>query len=151
MKQAQAGDTVRIHYSGTLNDGTQFDTSEGSDPLEFAVGSGMVIAGFDKAVEGMAVGESKSVKIPPEEAYGPRHEQLVQEVPKSALPDDIAPAVGMQLQGKSADGQVDHSKRSAGTAARGRLTLAPIVGRARMMPASPRTNRIRLAGRFLLP
>ena len=106
MKQAQAGDTMRIHYSGTLNDGTQFDTSEGSDPLEFAVGSGMVIAGFDKAVEGMAVGESKSVKIPPEEAYGPRHEQLVQEVPKSALPDDIAPAVGMQLQGKSADGQV---------------------------------------------
>ena len=106
MKQAQAGDTVRIHYSGTLNDGTQFDTSEGSDPLEFAVGSGTVIAGFDKAVEGMAVGESKSVKIPPEEAYGPRHEQLVQEVPKSALPDDIAPAVGMQLQGKSADGQV---------------------------------------------
>jgi len=106
MKQAQAGDTVRIHYSGTLNDGTQFDTSEGSDPLEFALGSGMVIAGFDKAVEGMAVGESKSVKIPPDEAYGPRHEQLVQEVPKSALPDDIAPAVGMQLQGKSADGQV---------------------------------------------
>jgi peptidylprolyl isomerase len=106
MKQAQAGDTVRIHYSGTLNDGTQFDTSEGSDPLEFAVGSGMVIAGFDKAVEGMAVGESKSVKIPPEEAYGPRHDQLVQEVPKTALPDDIAPAVGMQLQGKSADGQV---------------------------------------------
>jgi peptidylprolyl isomerase len=106
MKQAQAGDTVRIHYSGTLDDGTQFDTSEGSDPLEFAVGSGMVIAGFDKAVEGMAVGESKSVKIPPEEAYGPRHDQLVQEVPKTALPDDIAPAVGMQLQGKSADGQV---------------------------------------------
>jgi len=106
MKQAQAGDTVRIHYSGTLNDGTQFDTSEGSDPLEFAVGSGTVIAGFDKAVEGMAVGESKSVKIPPEEAYGPRHDQLVQEVPKTALPDDIAPAVGMQLQGKSADGQV---------------------------------------------
>ncbi|HKK22899.1 MAG TPA: peptidylprolyl isomerase [Pseudohaliea sp.] len=106
MKQAQAGDTVRIHYSGTLNDGTQFDTSEGSDPLEFALGSGMVIAGFDKAVEGMAVGENKSVKIPPEDAYGPRHDQLVQEVPKSALPDDIAPAVGMQLQGKSADGQV---------------------------------------------
>jgi peptidylprolyl isomerase len=106
MKQAQAGDTVRIHYSGTLDDGTQFDTSEGSDPLEFAVGSGMVIAGFDKAVEGMAVGESKSVKIPPEEAYGPRHDQLVQEVPKTALPDDIATAVGMQLQGKSADGQV---------------------------------------------
>ena len=106
MKQAQAGDTVRIHYNGTLNDGTRFDSSEGSDPLEFALGSGTVIAGFEKAVEGMAVGENKSVKIPPEEGYGPRHDQLVQEVPKTALPEDIAPAVGMQLQGKSGDGQV---------------------------------------------
>jgi peptidylprolyl isomerase len=106
MKQAAEGDTVRIHYSGTLSDGTQFDSSAGGDPLEFALGSGAVIAGFERAVQGMEVGESKSVTIPPEEAYGPRHEQLVQDVPKSALPDDIAPAVGMQLQGKSADGQV---------------------------------------------
>jgi peptidylprolyl isomerase len=106
MTQAKAGDTVKIHYSGSLSDGTQFDSSEGREPLEFAVGTGSVIPGFDKAVEGMAIGESKSVTIPPEEAYGPRHEQLIQDVPNSALPDDIAPAVGMQLQGKSADGQV---------------------------------------------
>jgi peptidylprolyl isomerase len=106
MKQAQSGDTVRIHYSGSLSDGTQFDSSEGSEPLEFAVGSGAVITGFEKAVEGMAAGEKKSVTIEPDEAYGPRHDQLVQDVPKSALPDDVAPAVGMQLQGKSADGQV---------------------------------------------
>lgn len=106
MKQAQSGDTVRIHYSGTLSDGTQFDSSDGREPLEFAVGSGTVIPGFEKAVEGMAAGEKKSVTIEPDEAYGPRHEQLVQDVPKEALPDDVEPDVGMQLQGKSADGQV---------------------------------------------
>jgi len=105
MSQAKSGDSVRIHYTGKLEDGTQFDSSAGRDPLEFAVGNGDVIPGVDKAVEGMAVGESKAVTIEPEEAYGPRHEQLVQDVPKSALPDDIDPTVGMQLQGETADGQ----------------------------------------------
>ena len=106
MSQAKTGDTVRIHYTGTLDDGTRFDSSEGREPLEFVVGSGQVIPGFDKAVEGMAVGENKSVRIPADEAYGPRHEQLIQEVPKTALPDDIQPAVGMQLQAQAQDGQV---------------------------------------------
>ncbi len=106
MAQAKSGDTVRIHYTGTLDDGTQFDSSAGNDPLEFALGSGQVIAGFDNAVDGMAVGESKSVTIPPEEAYGERHEQLVQQVPKTALPDEIEPAVGMQLQSRSPEGHV---------------------------------------------
>jgi peptidylprolyl isomerase len=106
MSQAKAGDTVRIHYTGKLDDGTQFDSSAGRDPLEFALGGGQVIPGFDQAVQGMALGESKSVRIPAEEAYGPRHEQLIQEVPKSALPDDIQPAVGMPLQAQGADGQV---------------------------------------------
>ncbi len=106
MAQAKSGDTVRIHYTGTLDDGTQFDSSAGNDPLEFALGSGQVIAGFDSAVDGMAVGESKSVTIPPEEAYGERHEQLVQQVPKTALPDEIEPAVGMQLQSRSPEGHV---------------------------------------------
>ena len=106
MTQAKAGDTVRIHYTGTLDDGTQFDSSAGRDPLEFAVGSGQVIPGFDKAVDGMAVGESKSVKIDPEDAYGERHEQLVQEVPKSSLPEDIDPEVGMRLQASTPNGQV---------------------------------------------
>ncbi len=108
MTQAKSGDTVRIHYTGTLDDGTEFDSSAGHDPLEFALGGGQVIPGFDSAVDGMTVGESKSVTIPPEEAYGERHEQLVQQVPKSALPDEIEPAVGMQLQSQSPEGQVMH-------------------------------------------
>jgi peptidylprolyl isomerase len=106
MTQAKAGDTVRIHYTGTLDDGTEFDSSSGRDPLEFALGGGQVIPGFDSAVDGMTVGESKSVTIPPEQAYGERHEQLVQQVPKSALPQEIDPAVGMQLQSQSPEGQV---------------------------------------------
>jgi peptidylprolyl isomerase len=106
MTQAKSGDTVRIHYTGTLNDGTEFDSSAGRDPLEFALGGGQVIAGFDSAVDGMSVGEQKSVTIAPAEAYGERHEQLVQEVPKSALPDEIQPQVGMQLQSQSPEGQV---------------------------------------------
>ncbi len=106
MSQAKPGNTVRIHYTGKLDDGTQFDSSAGREPLEFALGSGQVIQGFDKAVEGMTVGESKSVRIPAEEAYGPRHNELVQEVPKSALSDDINPVVGMPLQATGPDGKV---------------------------------------------
>ncbi len=106
MSQAKSGDTVRIHYTGTLDDGTEFDSSAGRDPLEFALGGGQVIPGFDGAVDGMAVGESKSVTIQPDEAYGQRHDQLVQEVPKNALPQEIEPAVGMQLQSRSPEGQV---------------------------------------------
>lgn len=106
MSQAKSGDTVRIHYTGTLDDGTQFDSSAGREPLEFSLGSGQVIPGFDTAVTGMAVGESKSISIQPADAYGERHEQLVQEVPKSILPDEVEAAVGMQLQGQSAEGHV---------------------------------------------
>ena len=106
MTQAKSGDTVKIHYTGTLEDGNEFDSSAGREPLEFAMGSGQVIAGFDNAVDGMAVGESKTVTIPPDEAYGDRHEQLVQQVPRTSLPDDMTPEVGMQLQSQSPDGQV---------------------------------------------
>ena len=106
MSQAKNGDTVKIHYTGTLDDGTEFDTSEGREPLEFELGGGQVIPGFDKAVEGMGVGDKKSVRLEPDEAYGPRHDQLVQEVPRSSLPDDLAPAEGMALQGQSPDGTV---------------------------------------------
>jgi len=98
MTQATAGNKVKIHYTGTLEDGSQFDSSEGREPLEFELGSGQVIPGFDNAVEGMAVGESKSGSIAPEDAYGPRVEQAIQEVPKSALPPDLEPVVGMRLQ-----------------------------------------------------
>ena len=106
MSQAKSGDTVKIHYTGTLDDGTQFDSSQGRDPLEFEVGSGQVIPGFDKAVEGMTVGDSKSVRIESDEAYGPRHEQLIQQVERSVLPDDLNPETGMALQSSSPDGQV---------------------------------------------
>lgn len=106
MSQAKAGDSVKIHYTGTLDDGTQFDSSAGREPLAFELGSGQVIPGFEKAVEGMAVGDNKSVNIPPEDAYGPHNEQMVQEVPRSALPDDLTPEVGMGLQAQGPDGQV---------------------------------------------
>ncbi len=106
MSQAKSGDTVKIHYTGTLDDGTEFDSSAGREPLEFALGSGQVIAGFDKAVDGMTVGDSKTVTIPADEAYGDHHEKLVQQVPKTSLPEEMKPEVGMQLQSQSPDGQV---------------------------------------------
>ena len=106
MSQAKSGDTVKIHYTGTLDDGTKFDSSAGREPLEFAIGSGQVIPGFDNAVDGMTVGDNITVTIPAGEAYGERHDQLVQEVPKSALPEDMEPEVGMQLQSQGPDGQV---------------------------------------------
>jgi peptidylprolyl isomerase len=106
MSQAKSGDTVKIHYTGTLDDGTEFDSSAGREPLEFEVGGGQVIPGFDNAVEGMAVGDKKSVKIEAGDAYGERHEQLVQQVPRSALPDDLTPEEGMALQSQAPDGQV---------------------------------------------
>ena len=106
MSPVKSGDTVKIHYTGTLDDGSEFDSSAGREPLEFSLGSGQVIAGFDNAVDGMAVGESKTVTIPPGEAYGERDEQLLQEVPKSSLPDEMKAEVGMQLQSQSPDGQI---------------------------------------------
>ena len=106
MSQAKSGDTVKIHYTGTLDDGTEFDSSAGREPLEFSLGSGQVIVGFDNAVTGMTVGDSKTVTLPPDEAYGDRHEKLLQEVPRTSLPDDMKPEVGMQLQSQDPDGQV---------------------------------------------
>ena len=105
MNNAVSGNRVKIHYTGKLDDGTEFDSSAGRDPLEFELGSGQVIAGFDKAVEGMAIGESKSVTIPPEDAYGPRQDQMVQDVPKSALPNELTPTEGMALQTRDQEGK----------------------------------------------
>jgi len=106
MAQAKNGDTVNINYTGTLNDGTVFDSSEGRDPLSFTLGSGQVIPGFEEAVMGMEVGESKNVQIPADKAYGPRNEELVIEAPRDQVPPDINPEVGMQLQMGGPDGQV---------------------------------------------
>ena len=96
-KTAQDGDIVKVHYTGTLEDGTQFDSSAGSDPLEFTVGAGQMIPGFEDAVRGMKVGETKTVTIPADEAYGQWDPQLVIEVDKSQFPEDIDPEIGDEL------------------------------------------------------
>ncbi|WP_028581860.1 FKBP-type peptidyl-prolyl cis-trans isomerase [Desulfogranum japonicum] len=98
MQQAKNGDAVTIHYTGTLNDGTVFDSSDGREPLPFTLGSGQVIPGFEEAVLGMQIGEKKTVTIPPEKAYGNRNEEMVINVPVSQVPADITPEIGMQLQ-----------------------------------------------------
>jgi len=106
MAAAQQGDTVKIHYTGTLDDGTVFDSSEGRDPLEFTLGSGQVIAGFDEGVTGMSVGEKKSITIPPEKAYGERNEEMIIQVPSSQVPADLDPQVGQKLQMSGPQGQM---------------------------------------------
>lgn len=106
MSVAQEGNTVKIHYKGSLDNGTIFDTSEGRDPLEFTLGSGQVIAGFDEAVSGMTVGEKKSVKIPVDKAYGPRNEELVIAAPKEHVPADINPEIGQKLQMGGPNGEL---------------------------------------------
>jgi peptidylprolyl isomerase len=97
MTQVKNGDKVKVHYKGTLKDGTEFDSSAGREPIEFEVGSGTVIPGFEKAVEGMAAGESKTITIPVDEAYGPRRDELILPVPKDQIPPDVDPAVGEHL------------------------------------------------------
>src|SRR6187402_2765645 len=105
MQQVKNGDTVKIHYHGKLTDGTTFDSSEGREPLEFEVGSGMVIPGFDAGVTGMAVGEKKTINIPADEAYGPKQEEMIMEFPKDKFPSDMTPEVGMQLNMSNGQGQ----------------------------------------------
>lgn len=99
------GDKVKVEYTGTLDDGTVFDSSKGRDPLEFEVGSGQVIKGFDSAVVGMNKGEEKEVKIKAEDAYGNHNPQLVKKVPKENLPKTQDPKVGMFLMLNLPDGQ----------------------------------------------
>jgi peptidylprolyl isomerase len=103
---AETGDTVRVHYTGRLADGTVFDTSAGGEPLEFTLGQGNVIPGFEEAVIGMQVGATKTVVIPTDQAYGQRQEDLVFEVGRDELPADIDPVAGMQLQMNQGDGSI---------------------------------------------
>ncbi|HSJ23207.1 MAG TPA: peptidylprolyl isomerase [Longimicrobiales bacterium] len=97
MESAKAGDTVRVHYTGQLADGEVFDSSHGNDPLQFQVGAGEVIQGFDEAVTGMAPGDKRRVTIPAQEAYGERREELVVSVPRGRFPPDFDPEPGMNL------------------------------------------------------
>jgi FKBP-type peptidyl-prolyl cis-trans isomerase 2 len=97
-QQATAGNTVRVHYVGTLDNGERFDTSVGGDPLEFTLGAGQVIPGFEEAISGMEVGETKQVRIPAEQAYGPYRDEMVLELPREQLPDDVELEIGQQVQ-----------------------------------------------------
>jgi peptidylprolyl isomerase len=106
MTQVKVGDTVRIHYTGTLNDGSTFDSSEGRDPLQFEVGSGQIIPGLDKELPGMAVGDKKTVNIPAAEAYGEKNPQMQQAIPREQIPANIPLELGMRLQMQTPEGQV---------------------------------------------
>jgi peptidylprolyl isomerase len=104
--QAKSGDTVSVHYTGTLEDGTVFDSSEGGEPLEFAIGSGNVIPGFEQAVIGMSPGDSKTATIPSDDAYGPYFEERVLVVERQQIPADMPMDIGSQLQIQQESGMV---------------------------------------------
>lgn len=106
MGQAKAGDTVKVHYTGKLDDGTVFDSSADREPLEFTIGSGGIIPGFEQAVVGMNLGESKTEVIPTDQAYGPHLEEMVVVVDRQQMPPEIEPEVGQQLQLQQQNGQV---------------------------------------------
>ena len=106
MTQVKTGDTVRIHYTGTLTDGSTFDTSEGRDPLQFQVGSGQIIPGLDAALPGMRVGERKTVEVPCDAAYGPVNPAMRQAIPRAGIPAEIPLDIGTALQMQTPQGQV---------------------------------------------
>ncbi len=105
MTKVKKGDTVQVHYTGKLENGEVFDSSYDREPLEFTVGEGQLIEGFDSAVEGMEEGEKKTVKIPSEKAYGPHREEMIIEVGKDKLPPDLEAKVGQELYMEDAHGQ----------------------------------------------
>ncbi len=106
MTQAQTGNKVKVHYSGTLDDGTVFDSSREKDPLEFILGQGSVIPGFENAVIGMDEGDTKNFTLSPDEAYGEYRDDLIAVVSKDQLPPSIDPQIGMVLQASAQDGTV---------------------------------------------
>jgi FKBP-type peptidyl-prolyl cis-trans isomerase 2 len=105
MALAKDGDMVRVHYTGTLNDGTVFDSSREREPLEFTLGCGQVIPGFDKGIVGMEISQTKSINIPAGEAYGERNDQLIINISRDELPPEIQPEIGMQLEMMHPSGQ----------------------------------------------
>jgi len=105
MSQASAGNKIAIHYTGTLADGSVFDSSEGRDPLSFTMGEGQIIPGLETALDGMAEGEEKTVTVPADDAYGQKNPQAMQRVPRSSVPDGVPLDLGTQLQLQTPEGQ----------------------------------------------
>ena len=105
MQQAKRGDTVQVHYRGTLDDGTEFDSSAGREPLEFTIGQGQVIPGFEEAIVGMAAGEMKKQRIEAKDAYGEHSDELVFAVSRERVPDGTEVSIGDTLRIGFADGQ----------------------------------------------
>lgn len=106
MEQAKKGDNVKIHYTGKLDDDTEFDSSIDRDPLQFMLGEGLLIPGFEEAVEGMSPGEKKTIRIPAEEAYGPYIKELVADFDKGLLPPEMSPQLGEELKIEQEDGNI---------------------------------------------
>lgn len=105
MAQVKSGDTIKVHYHGKLTTGETFDSSAGREPLEFKVGSGMVIKGFDEGVTGMTIGEKKTIHIPVDEAYGPKNPEMIIPMPKERFPEGMEIEVGMPLGMSDQNGQ----------------------------------------------
>jgi len=105
MKAVKNGDKVKVHYTGKLTNGEQFDSSVGREPLEFTVGAGQMIKGFDDALPGMKIGDKKTVNISAEDGYGEKNEEAIIEFPKDKIPADVKLDVGMKLNMRSQDGQ----------------------------------------------
>ena len=106
MAQAKNGDTVTVHYTGKLEDGTVFDSSVDRDPLQFTLGEGLLIPGFEQAVLGMSPGESKTAAVSADQAYGPHREEMVVEIDRQEFPPHLQPEVGQQLQLPQSDGRM---------------------------------------------
>jgi len=106
VEKVENGDTVRLNYTGKLEDGTVFDSSVDREPIEFVIGSGTVIPGLENGVIGMAVSENKTITIPMEDAYGPIRPEMVLKVPKNMLPQDMEYEVGGQLESRQPDGRI---------------------------------------------
>lgn len=106
MAKAKQGDTVQTHYTGKVDDGSVFDTSAGRDPLQFTIGSGQLIPGYEQAVVGMNSGETKTIKIPADEAYGQRRDDMIIVADRNEFPSDIDPKIGDQLEMHQPNGNV---------------------------------------------
>jgi peptidylprolyl isomerase len=105
MVQAQIGDTVKINFTGKLEDGSVFGSTTDREPLEFKLGEGQILPGVEKGIEGMNVGESKTIKVPPEQAYGQHRKELVEEVGRNQFPKDVEPQVGQSFKVPQPNGQ----------------------------------------------